>query len=572
MARSVLEVFLSSTAKDLTAYRDAIYQRLQRNKFHCIRFEDFGAQDAEAVAYCCELAAKADFFVGVIGLRRGYEPSGDDAQRSITEMEYDAATQANCRTYLWVSPEDFSVPGNLRENDSEYARQLAFRKRVGKQIVSQKGFTSPEALASEVIERLLMDRIEELERPEREPQPTKKQRSALRATIEKLTDEDVDLLAPALATKDAFGALSLLGAKLPAYMRAWLPGRHDVSFVHDERFVEKCRALLPETGTIQVIDSSVVTFDAELNRALSAVRTPIVTRESLYALPKPLSRFQGYALRFRNPTMNEEKIRLASDLKSETIRSGRAVELRRTSYFLGIASNELGDVVIEQVDRKQQNIESLSVFDLYVAQEGRLVPLSRSALSNHIGVTSLVITSDNCVVLQWQGSTQVDSNKLNAGGSGSADWDDIEAARLLKRPRSDLSLQDLVRYAMEREVYEELGAKVGPGHSSTAITGFTRYVHRGGKPEFFGFTCLKQDFASLAIPHNEEKWVRALERRQMDGNSVASLLRVITMIEAEFDPHKTTRASISLVLALRFAREFLLNNPDYQLRPNASTT
>ena len=91
-------------------------------------------------------------------MRRGWEPHGDNVKRSITEMEYDSAKDAGRGPYLWVSPDDFPVPGNLRESDDEHQRQLTFRKRImggGERIVSQKNFSSPDALASEIVEQLL---------------------------------------------------------------------------------------------------------------------------------------------------------------------------------------------------------------------------------------------------------------------------------------------------------------------------------------------------------------------------------------------------------------------------------
>ena len=53
MARRVLDVFLSSTAKDLVEHREAVHKRLmQTGLFHCVRQEDFGAQNAGAVDFC----------------------------------------------------------------------------------------------------------------------------------------------------------------------------------------------------------------------------------------------------------------------------------------------------------------------------------------------------------------------------------------------------------------------------------------------------------------------------------------------------------------------------------------
>lgn len=226
MARRVLDVFLSSTAMDLAAHRAAVHARLMRTGlFHCVRQEDFGARDAGAVDYCRQEAQKADLFVGLVGLRRGWEPDGDNERRSITEMEHDWAREAGRRRYMWVAPDDFPVPGNIRENDEQHGRQVAFRVRVmgaGERIVSQKGFGTPDLLASEIVEHLLAqlvtsDLITQL-RPELahpDAGSFEEQAPAVAAAVEKLADDkDVDLLALA---RDPRGAdLADLEAKLRA--------------------------------------------------------------------------------------------------------------------------------------------------------------------------------------------------------------------------------------------------------------------------------------------------------------------------------------------------------------------
>jgi tetratricopeptide (TPR) repeat protein len=163
MARQVLEVFLSSTAKDLQAFREAVHDRLVRSgQFHCVRQEDFGPQSATAIEVCRKRVESVDLFVGLVGLRRGWEPPDDTAHRSITEMEHDWAAAAGKRRYVWITPDDFSSPGNLRDSDAEYHRQQAFRKRLmdgGALVVSQSGFDSAELLAAEITEHLLMAEI-----------------------------------------------------------------------------------------------------------------------------------------------------------------------------------------------------------------------------------------------------------------------------------------------------------------------------------------------------------------------------------------------------------------------------
>ncbi len=199
MPRKVIDVFLSSTAEDLTEHRKAVHDRLMRHGiFYCIWQEDFGAQDLGAVEFCRKKAREADMFVGLIGFRRGWEPDGDEDKRSITEMEHDWARDAGCSRYLWVAPNAFTAPDSLRESDELHARQMAFRKRVmggGGRIVSNKGFSLPELLASEVVEQLLVQvattNLLELFQPE----AAQKSFAAIAAAVKYLVNnKELDLL------------------------------------------------------------------------------------------------------------------------------------------------------------------------------------------------------------------------------------------------------------------------------------------------------------------------------------------------------------------------------------------
>lgn len=305
MARTVLEIYLSSTAADLKPYRDAVYARLARIEFiKCIRQEDFGAQNAEAVQYCRDKARAADLFVGIIGLRRGWEPRGDSAHRSITEMEYDSAKEAGRGRYLWVSPDNFAIPGNLRESDREHSRQLAFRKRLlsrGEHVVSQKGFASPESLASEISEQLLAHIVTgdliKLLRPDVLPQSSnaiEEQTPAVAAAVERLAeDKDVDLLAFA---KNPHGVdIADLESKLTARARAheaagtrenkagaeyW---RHigALAFLHN---TEKALAAYSNAVALDADDPESLRYLGELQYRLGDLSSAETTFETLRAL------------------------------------------------------------------------------------------------------------------------------------------------------------------------------------------------------------------------------------------------------------------------------------------------
>ena len=114
--------------------------------------------------FCRKAVRRADIFVGLVGLRRGWEPAAGNEKRSITEMEHDWARDADRPRYIWVTPDDFPVPGTLHESDGQFARQQAFRKRVmagGERIVSRKGFESAELLAGKIVKQLLLSDVTE---------------------------------------------------------------------------------------------------------------------------------------------------------------------------------------------------------------------------------------------------------------------------------------------------------------------------------------------------------------------------------------------------------------------------
>lgn len=75
--RSDRKVFLSSTARDLGPYRDAVSQAISKlDGYQCVRMEDFGARDAEADPFCRALVAECDVFVGLVGYLYGSAPAG----------------------------------------------------------------------------------------------------------------------------------------------------------------------------------------------------------------------------------------------------------------------------------------------------------------------------------------------------------------------------------------------------------------------------------------------------------------------------------------------------------------
>jgi hypothetical protein len=146
-------VFLSSTARDLQPYRDAVAEAIAKLAgFHCVRMENFGAVDADPLEVCRRKVAESEVFVGLVGHLNGSSPEGSPL--SFTQVEYEVAKKAGKPRLLFVADEDFAVPARLdREPEEAYQRQLQFREQVKRErtVVS---FHDPQSLATLVVAAL----------------------------------------------------------------------------------------------------------------------------------------------------------------------------------------------------------------------------------------------------------------------------------------------------------------------------------------------------------------------------------------------------------------------------------
>jgi hypothetical protein len=146
----VKTVFLSSTTRDLTQYRDAAYKAIEGlDGYHCVRMEDFGARDWAADDFCRAKVAECDLFVGVVG--HLYGSCAEGSEQSYTERESAAAIAVEVPRLMFIATEDISLPMNLRESDDKWERQQAFRQRVSQALIRDT-FSSPEGLARRVVQ------------------------------------------------------------------------------------------------------------------------------------------------------------------------------------------------------------------------------------------------------------------------------------------------------------------------------------------------------------------------------------------------------------------------------------
>ncbi len=142
------KVFVSSTARDLSAYREAVYRAIERlDGFHGVRMEDFGARDAESDEFCRAKIAECDVAVFIVGLCHGSSPKG--FKTSYTEREYQAAKDADLPRLAFLSEEGKFYDGYYRESDARWKQQQAFRALLNGERMRDT-FATPEELSGKV--------------------------------------------------------------------------------------------------------------------------------------------------------------------------------------------------------------------------------------------------------------------------------------------------------------------------------------------------------------------------------------------------------------------------------------
>jgi hypothetical protein len=151
---NLTKIFLSSTSKDLVAFRQAVGEAVIQREMHPIMMERFPAVSRDALDVCKQKVEEADLFIGIYADRYGYCPR--NGNQSITEMEYDWAEKRGIERLIFVFDKDKAA---LPDTDLVYQyadhnpKMTDFLNRIGKEVV-WKTFTSPEDLKYQVYQSL----------------------------------------------------------------------------------------------------------------------------------------------------------------------------------------------------------------------------------------------------------------------------------------------------------------------------------------------------------------------------------------------------------------------------------
>lgn len=277
-------------------------------------------------------------------------------------------------------------------------------------------------------------------------------------------------------------------------------------------------------------------FSEELNAALAkGFDLPLTQLDSAYQIPDAVRLFAAAVLRGKASAgtriFNSVKLRLASDIALDA----SEVVVQPTDYFSTLVTNDAALLRVEVAGRRRLGLDLL-------ASDGVVLPLADSLSSNHIGVSCIAITSDDRLIILHQSHDAAHyPGLLMPSGSGAIALDDLQDGDTLASAASR---------AMAREIREECGI-AGDLIAKIQLTGFSRQLDRGGKPELYGVAFLDHRFDDLGSEEN--LFIAGIGSLDLAGAPLESLPQILDTFRVERD----TAISFSLYTALAFLEHYL---------------
>jgi len=208
--------------------------------------------------------------------------------------------------------------------------------------------------------------------------------------------------------------------------------------------------------------------------------------------------------------------------------------------------------------------------------ERHLYYIGEKYVSNELGVTTLLITrSDHILLWRQNRLAQCSTDLIVASGSGSADWDDCK--NYFNDPDG---FRKAVIHGMEREMWEESNGTREAGKDmflenvETRITGYFRWLKKGGKSEFVGVSRLKDSsLIGLLSPEVSE----VVAGTELDARTIKELIASIDgEVYGAGSDYEARRSSVSCAMALyslrRLCDNYCKTCPHYDAAAGKCTT
>ncbi|MBK8021456.1 MAG: SUMF1/EgtB/PvdO family nonheme iron enzyme [Chloroflexi bacterium] len=150
MTKQRIDVFISSTSLDLPEYRRAVSEAILMLGLFPSGMEHWAVGDENAVQLCRRKIDDAEIYLGIYAYRYGWRPHGY-GDKSITELEYDWATERGIPRLRFIMADSHPWPESEKEKDDQEALG-AFKTRLKQEVVGF--FTTPDDLKAQVIAAL----------------------------------------------------------------------------------------------------------------------------------------------------------------------------------------------------------------------------------------------------------------------------------------------------------------------------------------------------------------------------------------------------------------------------------
>lgn len=314
--------------------------------------------------------------------------------------------------------------------------------------------------------------------------------------------------------------------------------------------------------TLEVADSKLLVLVSDkINRKLQQTKScPIVLIKKLWKLKAKAQELLPFAilrLKGKSYVFNDRKVRLNSDILLNNEQIKMPIKLQKTSYFNGLASNEMSYIQLSvrtTSDLKNTATEIYNGLNLFLDRISdktfQIQPLSSSSCSNHVGISTMAITTDQVVIITGQSRNNIQSRRLLApSGSGSIDWNDAVKHK---------DLFTTLITAAERELCEECGINPKDVQMKTKVIGFARVLSRGGKPEFFCITEIFQTSAEIEQNHSDQEHIfTSFNHADQLYKKISLEPDLVIQSVQEFCTNYKKNISASLSLNLRFMAEYL---------------
>ncbi|MFN8419738.1 MAG: DUF4062 domain-containing protein [Anaerolineae bacterium] len=159
-----IDVFISSTSKDLEDYRKAVKDAILDLELFPSGMENWAVTGKPSVDLCRQMIGDSEIYIGIYAHRYGWQPDGYDG-KSITELEFDWAGEVirdgkPIPRLCFIVKDDFAWSPAAMEHDKK--KELdAFKARV--KSFHAGFFTTPDNLASQVksaLAKVMLDRYQ----------------------------------------------------------------------------------------------------------------------------------------------------------------------------------------------------------------------------------------------------------------------------------------------------------------------------------------------------------------------------------------------------------------------------